>query len=208
MVHAEVSPPSTHKTHKPQQQSNSAHMPSQTHSRQTATASVAIAPTPVQATAGQSGVAPSLLKTSQAGARAGRGKSAGAVSNMDITSPDEETPLGRLPTGLASGGPKAGAGSGGLPDLAHGANRQDTSPGEAAVTAAFALAGCIAQDLAPDSAEEVSDDCLRCTVAMTWHLCALVVKKKILYVQYTQRRLLHSQSGKQMAVGFLKSTRF
>ena len=163
MVHAEVSPPSKNQTHKPQQQSHSACMPSQTHSRQTATASVAVSPTAVQAIYGQSVVAPSLLKTSQAGARAGRGKSAGAVSNMDITSPDEETPLGRLPTGLASGGPKAGAGSGGLPDLAmlaHGANRQDTSPGEAAVTAAFALAGCIAQDLVPDSAEEVSDDCL------------------------------------------------
>ena len=135
-------------------------MPSQTRSGQTATASIAVGPTPIQATDGQGGVATSLLKASRAGARAGRGKSAGAVPSMDITSPDEGRPP--LLAGLASGGPRAGAGSGGLPDLAmpaHGANRQDTSPGEAAVNAAFALAGCIAQDLVPDSAEEVSNDC-------------------------------------------------
>lgn len=44
----------------------------------------------------------------------------------------------------------------GLAMLACSASRADKSPGEAAVDAAFAVAGCIAQDLVPDSAEEVS----------------------------------------------------
>ena len=130
VVHAEPSLPSTSQTHRPQQLSRSQRTISHAQS--------------VHPPSDKSAVDPSTVQT----------KDFGHASSSSHAMPDVTAS-----TSKGCKQPFAEAASPELPGfamLACNAGRADHSPGEAAVNEAFAVAGCIAQDLVPDSAEEVS----------------------------------------------------
>lgn len=94
------------------------------------------------------------------GHQAGTAQRSVNTAHADLQADAEATTREPLAGRQASDSLRALTGSPGLPGLAlpaHDASRREGSPGEAAVQQALAVAGCIAEDLVPDSAEEVRD---------------------------------------------------